>query len=61
MKQEKRQELVDDSIDTMLNRISLKGEWQWDPAVVGELRDIIFERVFKPRGISATDFYPGIL
>lgn len=58
--QEKRQETVDDAIDTMLTDISLREEWQWDIEKAGAIRDFIYETVFKPKGVSEMEFYPYI-
>jgi hypothetical protein len=56
--QEKRQELVDDAIDTMLATIAPNGEWQWDIEKAGDIRDYIYQVVFKPAGVSEMEFYP---
>jgi hypothetical protein len=60
IEQEKRQETVDDAIDTLLSAISLHGEWEWDIEKVGGIRDFIYETVFKPKGVSDMEFYPYI-
>ena len=57
--QEKRQETVDDAIDTMLTSISLRAEWQWDIEKAGAIRDFVYETVFKS-SISEMEFYPYI-
>ena len=56
--QEKRQELVDDAIDTMLTIISLKAEWQWDIEEAEEVRDFVYKTIFQPKGIAEMEFYP---